>query len=88
MEECTVCQMSESEIEGEVEKAVEAFKEGENPKAIITLFKDKAISVCTKDKAEHECYYIAGRPDNEKLYYAIQSWFSGLKFKIRKLTEE
>jgi hypothetical protein len=73
----------------DVEKAVEAFKDGESTKIAIALFKDKAITVCTKEGGDkHTCYHIEGRPENEKLYYIIQSWFADLKFKIRKLTED
>jgi hypothetical protein len=72
------------EPDKEVEKAAEIF-DGDR-KLLITLFKDKSISLCTKKPDGFECYEIGAKEDNTKLYYGIQAWFSSLKFKVKDLT--
>jgi len=76
-----------SSSQPEVEKVVEAF-DGNGKKVIITLWKDKHVSVCANSEPKtFECY-VSSKPEGERLFYLAQAWYSSLGFKIRKLEGE
>lgn len=71
----------------EIEKAVVAF-DGDGRKIIITLWKDKHVSVCSNSEPKRFECYITSRPEGERLFYIAQAYYSSLGFKIKKLEGE